>query len=270
MYSLKNASKLICTILFCFSLAVSVYAQTKSDTTTLVFVGTIHNATKNFTEKTLYNILLRVKPDIILVELEPTYFTADMIRDQYRRSSLENKVVMDYFFYEGPALRPYDIEYRNEIYAKNNYFNLQKQFSEALSKASDNKLLNEEAGRILQSVDAFGKMSSAYSMDKPDIFNSLSCDTAMSLKHKIDSEGLQRIVELTPSLKEFDSFIKFKNDFWVKRNNRMIENICMWTDSWPGKTIVVLCGFEHRYLLIDGIKNKMKDSKVKIRDYQSY
>jgi hypothetical protein len=193
-----------------------------------------------------------------------------MIREKYANISLENKAVTDYAKDKDVQLRPYDIEGRNRIYEKNNYFNLQKQFSAALSKAGENNLLNAEAKSILQSVDSFGEISFAFSKEKPEVINSSSCDVSMKLKHQYDSDGLIRIAALTLSLKEYESFCKWRSDFWALRNNTMTENIIKWCSAFQGKTIVVLCGFEHRYYLIDSLTKKIKDGKFKLRDYQTY
>jgi hypothetical protein len=167
-------------------------------------------------------------------------------------------------------LRPYDIESRNKIYEKNNYFNLQKELSKALSKADNDSLLNSEAKNLLIVIRSFGSISSSFSEEKPEVFNSSACDVSMGLKHYYDSEGLLLIVRSTPFLKEYINFCNWKSDFWRIRNDKMAENILNWCKVFKGKTIVVLCGFEHRYYLLDILKNKIKEESYLLKDFTSY
>ncbi len=62
-------------------------------------------------------------------------------------------------------------------------------------------------------------------------------------------KGIKRIVELTPALQRFEGFVRLRDDEWERRNRTMVKNILSRARENPGKRIVVLCSFEHRFFL---------------------
>jgi hypothetical protein len=65
----------------------------------------------------------------------------------------------------------------------------------------------------------------------------------------LTNQGIPEIVRLTPALKSCESCWDLTRAFWVKRNNEMSRNIRFFASEFPGKRLVALCGFEHRYYL---------------------
>ncbi len=56
--------------------------------TELVLLGTVHPPIENFTSDTLYNILLKIKPDLILYEVDSSFFTEAF---QFNKTSSSNE-----------------------------------------------------------------------------------------------------------------------------------------------------------------------------------
>jgi hypothetical protein len=237
------------------------------DSTTLIVVGTVHSARVNFNEKILLGILQKIKPDVILVELDSSFFDSSAnIKQEFINISLENKVVANYKQSTHVPLHPYDIEGRNQFYEKYNYFTLQQNVSKALKNAKQANQLNESSQLILDAITRFDDIAHAFSGAKPELFNSDPCDVSMRQKEYYDFDGMLQIVQHTPSLSPYIDFCKLKHDFWIKRNDTMVEKIIKWSKIYQGRKVVVLCGFEHRYYLLDSLRKKMSEGVYEIME----
>ncbi len=242
-----------------------------TDTTTIVIVGTVHKKTDKFTSQGLYSIMERVKPDLILVELDSSFFTPLMsIKPEFQHVSLENAAVSDYQKAYNIPIRPYDIEGRNKIYEKNNYFKLQKDLSTALNQADHDSLLSGESALALDAIDRFDLIGQSFGSESPEILNSGACDIAMESKQYYANDGMVKIVTSVPVLKQFTEFSTFKRDFWITRNDVMVTNIVACVKSIHPKTVLILCGFEHRYYLRNGIKSTIPLGAFILREYWTF
>jgi hypothetical protein len=241
-----------------------------NDTTSIVILGTVHNRTEKFTNDSLLNIIKRVNPDLILMELDSSFFTESMsIKPEFQKISLENTVLTDYLKYYKVQVRPYDIEGRNKTYNENRYFELQKELSKALNKARQEDLIQGEARILLNAIDRFDNITAAYASDYPDVINSSACSVAMESKQYYANEGMIRIVTSVPILNQFVKFVTFKRDFWIKRNDTMVSKILYWNKLIQPKTILVICGFEHKYYLSNSLKN-LSEKNYKVKEYRTF
>lgn len=243
----------------------------QSDTTTIVIVGTVHSATKYYDVQTLCRIVDRVKPDLVLVELDSSFFTPSMsLKPEFINISLENKAVSISLETRPVPVRPYDIEGRNRIYQEHNYFNLQREFGSALNVAERDNLLDTKAAFLLDAITRFDDIGSGFGSERPEVINSAACDVAMESKQYYAGEGMVQIVVSAPSLSQFEDFCKFRRDFWIKRNDAMVDNILSWTKQLRGKTVLVLCGYEHRYYLRKSLKKRGASDAIILKDYWAY
>lgn len=60
----------------------------QQEKTEVIVIGSIHQEVPNFNSETLYKILDQIKPDIILIEMDSSFFTKDF---QFKFSSKENE-----------------------------------------------------------------------------------------------------------------------------------------------------------------------------------
>ena len=242
-----------------------------ADTARIVVMGTVHNSSDNFNHGKLVAIIDRIRPDLILVELDSSFFMPDMsFKPETIDLRLENKAVSIYIKDHPVPVRPYEIEGRNRIYEEHDYFRLQKELSASLKNAVKDSLLVPEAKTLLDAIKRFDQISSALSLDRPEVFNSETCDNAMESKQYYGGEGLARIVALTPSLTKFSEFCKFKHNFWIRRNNTMVDNIIKRVSEFHPKTLLVICGFEHRYYLRNGLREKSLKEAILLKEYWAY
>ena len=70
--------------------------------------------------------------------------------------------------------------------------------------------------------------------------------------------------------KQTPAFVQWKytfSNFWITRNDAMVGHIIAWARSSPGKTVLVLCGFEHRYYLRNALDGRARSEGIAVREY---
>ncbi len=241
------------------------------DTSSIVIVGTVHRATEHYDVQTLCRIIERVKPDLILVELDSSFFTSSMtLKPEYVDVSMENKAVALSLQDHAIPIRPYDIEGRNKIYEQHGFFKLQRDLSAALNSAEKDSLLSNEASLFLDAIVRFDRIGAEFGSERPEVINSQACDAAMESKQYYAGEGMVRIITSVPVLARFADIARFRRDFWIARNDAMVNNIIASVKTFPGKTALVLCGYEHRYYLREALEERAKNGGFVVREFWSY
>jgi len=84
-----------------------------SKKTELVLLGTVHQPVENFTPDSLYNILVKIKPDLILFEVDSSFFTKEFKFIKTWESN-ENIATVKYMKNFDVDVRPYEFTGRNE------------------------------------------------------------------------------------------------------------------------------------------------------------
>ncbi len=106
-------------------------------------VGTVHNKTENFNADSIYNLLIKYKPDIILMELDSTFFYEDFT---YRTLFDGNEMIATVRFkmnYPKVKIRPVELEGREEIRDQLGvYPEITSEFGQTLNTLITNKNLN--------------------------------------------------------------------------------------------------------------------------------
>lgn len=241
------------------------------DSTSIVVLGTVHAPTPRYDQRILAAILERVRPDVILVELDSSFFDESMhIKPAFEHISMENAAVADYARRHQVTVRPYDIEGRNRIYQEHDYFAQQRKFSSALNAADKTHALDATSQALLGAVDRFDAISAAIGAERPEVINSAASDVAMAHKHYYGDEGLLQIARNTAALRAFETFCTFNRDFWTQRNEAMAAHIQHWTELLHPKVELVLGGYEHRYFLRQRLTAYATSHAVRLRDYWEF
>ncbi len=219
--------------------------------TTLCIIGTAHDSSAYINPQAIYVALEQVRPDVILCELEREFFTDDFRYDLEKYPDLlstnENISTYRYQQQNRTLLRPYEIEGRNEYYRTTDYFEKEQEMFSAMMQAYRDTTLTPASGdeweRFLKTVELFDVMARnslreintelyvRYSESKNLIVN----ETLTSVARRDFPEWLDAAVE--------------HQAFWDRRNAAMAENILAWCSEFPGKTLVVLAGQQHKYQL---------------------
>ena len=237
----------------------------------IVLVGTVHGPTPNFREETLVAILNRVKPDLILLELDPSFFDGSLnLPEAHRGVSLESRAATAYAKTAGARLRPFDIEGRNRFYQEHDYFNREAKLNQEVARLYDTGQLAPEARLLFERLLSLSAVRDACGNERPEVINSAACDTAVEKKHHYAFKGLGRIIELTPALKEAGPFWTLADDFWARRNGEMVRNIVKYAKELRPRRAVVLSGFEHRSYLRRRLAEQASGEGFVVREYWDY
>jgi hypothetical protein len=246
-------------------------AQRTGAPTEVVVIGTVHGATPNFSIDTLLGILDRVRPAVILVELDSSFFDGSShIRPEYQAISLENAAVTRFSARIGTPLRPYDIDGRNRTYEQHDYFAQQQQLSATIGQLDGRGAFGAEAKGLLRELHDLSAIRDAIGADRALVINSAASDTAIRLKQEYSYAGLRRIIELSPGLADFADFQQWAAEFWTKRNETMDANIVRIAALFPGQRVALICGYEHRYYLRSLLRNDETAGRLKLREYWNY
>jgi hypothetical protein len=246
-------------------------AQGTSAPAEVVVVGTVHGTTPRFSVDTLLGILDRVRPAVILVELDSSFFDDSLrLRPEYQAISLENAAVTRFSARTGTPLRPYDIEGRNRAYEQQDYFARQRRLSEAIGQLDRQGALVPEAKGRLRELDDLSAIRDAIGADRAVVINSAASDTAIRWKQEYGYAGLRRIIELSAGLADFADFWRWADEFWTRRNETMHANIVRIAALFRGRRVVVICGYEHRYYLRSLLRQDEATGRLKLREYWNY
>ncbi|GHT58519.1 hypothetical protein AGMMS50239_03230 [Bacteroidia bacterium] len=86
------------------------------------------------------------------------------------------------------------------------------------------------------------------------------------LKYRTIYDLIISITQDTEELNKWIPFAQLQKDFWVKRNEVMAENIVKYSKEFENKTIVVFMGFEHKYYIV----NLLKEQAINLVEYWEF
>jgi hypothetical protein len=252
--------------------------QAKSQKTSLVVLGTVHFPTKLINADTIYSAIKKVRPDIILLELDSSFFTSQF---QLKQLYDENEIqAADKYIKENRncIIRPYDFEGRNKYRVDMGFAQSDKVLKRLAMMYYANKLNTvavsswKKFQELTDSLDVIGKMDL-------DTINSIRTDNLVCERQFYQYKKIKEIIN---NKEEFlTSFeVSSKGDtltyreifnryayFEEWRNRVMVENILKIIGQNPGKRILVLTGFYHRDFLLTELTFKETALHFVIKEY---
>jgi len=243
-----------------FLILSTTSAQNKTSNTRLTIIGTIHTGNKHFDHKTLFKILKEINPDVILQEQSIEYnrvfglLTGNFLK--IWSPSIEDLAVQKYTrFNKKCKVLPYDIFINDRLKYKSEInINKDKIFEGLKIKHSENFITGND---ILEFAN--------YASIRTDYYNKIWDTTLERINRKDITEMTRIIYNLEKSFIQ-KLAIKYVTDttlvnwftdyinFWNKRNTYMSKKILSYAELYRGKNIVVLTGLDHKYYLLDKIK----------------
>jgi hypothetical protein len=244
------------------------FVQIMFSQTELCIVGEVHEERAYMNSDSVYNILLKIKPDVILIELDSTCFTIDF-RFIYPLDSLEgnqNVGAEKYRLQYKVDLRPFDVSGRNEWYIETNYFDNQDNMWKDIFNLYKN---NELSKRDKEDVDILLKVMNYNWMTVNSVrdLNEERMVKFLSLREKILYPKIVSIVENTEKLRHWVDFARIWETQWFERNAVMADNIKKIAKEYKNKRIVAFVGLEHKPGLLDLLKDS---NDFVIREYWTY
>jgi len=163
-------------------------------------------------------------------------------------------------------LRPFDIEGRNKFYNDHEYATKEPEMLFKIDSLFRNNVLAEKNYQEFEFFFTTFYLTSVrgYSLEE---VNSLMFRRLCELKHYIVWDLNVEIVKNTPALHEYIEFAEIRRDFWIKRNDAMVEHILFWCNEFENQTIVVLTGAEHLYYLYNNLEEIAEEKNIEIIEY---
>ncbi len=262
----KNISFILLFLLLITFTGTSLSIQYDIDTE-LYVIGTVHESTENFNSDTLLNILNEIKPDVILVECDSSYMTPDFqLKEDVKYAFLETSAITEYLKVRSAVMRPYDISGRDEFLDNINWKKTESDFFYDIVSLYETGKFNTESANIYERNYSMIKIAEDMTYSKASYINSPAGSSYTDTINYYTYEGLRKLIDITPELEKYMPYWDRVCSYWEKRNKTMIKNIIKVIEFYEGKKIVVLCGFAHKNILINGI-NESKNKKIVLKDF---
>ena len=265
----------------CISIIITLLLSCVKKQTNLVIIGTVHEPAKNFNPDSLYNILVQVKPDVILYELDSTFFDSDF---NFTKELFSNEFIATtrYTKNHNTIVRPYDFTGRNQHRINIGSRPTDGKVHELLDSLYLNGFLVENHHRIMSRYKKINKTLISKAYGKALDFNNAETDSISQLHQDIQYKKINVVVKAIPLFSEkfqvlpYGDSITFAEgyqraeNFWHLRNKTMAANIQKFIQAYEGKTIVVLNGFFHRYYLNKELRPYQDSMGFRIYEFYNF
>lgn len=246
--------------LVCVFFSLKGFGQSK-----VTIIGNVHYPSAAYNADTLYAILEQLKPDIILMELDSIAF-AKIFKQQY--PSKENEPVATLLYISRnphTTATPFEFEGRDNYRKEKGIKQASGQVDKLLDSLYKNKLLNKKQYRTVAKYYELTDTLTEYTKKPIAAFNNPRTDSLCRIRQYYQHVAIRKVINqrkefgqhfVVTTSQERVSLQRAYNrlcDFWDLRNKTMAKNILQTVSQNPGKKIVVLTGFFHRYYLLQEI-----------------
>lgn len=255
-------------IIIIASFVFITFVNSNADTTEVIIIGTTHNETENFNPDSLYNIFTKIQPYVILMESDSTYMTSDFqLKENIKDIANETKAVTKYLETNNALLRPYDIANRDNYLNNLRRRRTERSFFEELTELYESGRMSSNVSELISGLMNSMNYAEYLSYNTPFEINRPENDTLIKEINYYDFQAFHQIIDETPELSEYEEYWQDHTNFWVMRNNAMIDNIIQYTKEFNGKRLIVLCGFSHKPYLKNGLKDLEDNGHITIKEY---
>jgi hypothetical protein len=224
-----------------------VGAQTK-----LIIVGTVHNKTSNVTPDTIVAVLEKIKPDIILLEFDSSFFTKDF---RLKRKDISNESIAaaKYISLHPTPLRPFDLQGRNKYYERSGLLQHQYEAYQKLTRLRAT-LTDSEKKAVTEYIFLTSSLEQIAAKTLQEI-NTPETDKYVARQQTLMSDEILNVVLSHKEMATVKKTFVDDAEFWDKRNRAMATNIKRYCELNPGKKIAVLTGFYHKHFLTEALRD---------------
>ncbi|WP_340154957.1 hypothetical protein [uncultured Winogradskyella sp.] len=265
-------------------LTISILScNSKKTETKLTILGTMHFPTEKIDADSIYEVLKKVNPDYILMEIDSSFFNSDFT---FKKTFDENEYnAVAKYQKEKPSvkIRPIEFEGRNK-YRKSigifpeaslSFQKLNKLHNEKLYKADEQKIWDkyEYYWSLADSLDN-GNLKAINNKKADNIIDSLMYYQYSELlkitnsRTEFEDSGLIDAKKDTITLKEY--YKKWSEFEGTDRNNALSNNTLNIVKNNPNNTFIVLTGFKHRFYIIKTLRQKQKEHNFELIEFYEY
>lgn len=233
----------------------------------VVILGTKHNGNKFLNTNSLFKIIQRINPDIILLEFDSTSVSDCDIKKvngaklaeffgiwdnpiEYRAARKFKEIKPDI------CLAPFDIYIPNRREHIAYQRLMEKSHLEKLSSLfNENKLNETDSVQFAQ----YTKINNAL-LEKLDsnlfIMNRESLNDTIRVISVLENNFIRQITSKYSELQPYSNWYNASSDFWEQRNNGMCLKIMRELNANSDRTILILTGLMHKYYLTNFLCKK--------------
>jgi len=227
--------------------------------TEIIVIGTIHdahNTSPYYNTQDLKRILLKLRPNALLIEIPENQMGKDgRVLEQDRVGPeiiTADEVASELHI---PQI-PFDHPNRNESNGL-----LLKQWNEIQPRIAQlNQDIKSKHSLDLQFISLYdlanAGLQSTQTRATAATVNSEACDALTSIWYSIFQDILLSLAENYPGYDDLVPVLNHARDWWHERNTVMTENIMKAAKAYGGRRLVIMTGSAHRYTLRDLLKRQ--------------
>jgi hypothetical protein len=245
----------------------SADALIDANKTQVVIIGTLHKRhykSQKYSPEILKEIIISLKPDAILIEqdlsqVDPSGRPLEKFRAKDPNWDPENWITDEVAMQLGIKQIPFDRPDREEYYKKTNFLQRRKDYMASIKKWFEElKKDNPKSAdlKILQLLDSAFTASAQMRNGPPTILNSEGFDALTRLRRSLAFDIIPEILKKYPAYKSLSEEGHFIKDVWEERNRIMAKNIVKAAEQYPDRSLMVVTGAMHRYILRDLLKDE--------------
>ena len=245
----------------------------------VIVIGNVHTPMPSYNADSLYKIMEQIKPDIILHEIDGSYFTSDFRFKEPSKENEQNASEKYVAKYPATLLRPFEFEGRNEYRRAKGIKQSENPTMDLLdSLYTSGKLTKKQAEavaeykRLTEQLNSFGYKSAKE-------FNNKRTDSISKLRQHYQHYEIRQVINerkeftkrfVTTTTNEKVNYAEGYNrfcDFWDLRNQTMAKNIVAVVQNNRGKKVVVLTGYFHRYYLLELLNKARAQANFTLKEF---
>lgn len=246
----------------------NAYAQPEVRRTELLIIGTIHSGNKEFDHNTLFELLEKLKPDVILWEQSVKFKrvfglrTAKFLR--IWNPGIEQLALQKYSrLNKGIPILPFDTTMKSRKSFIKRAIAVEQAFYDSLYSAkktvTDSSVYADFASKHFYYY-SFLDTASLERINQNDMVN--RSRELHSMEEKVILPMGEKYMPASMVVSGFSDEMQF----WKKRNEYMVSQILKYAKQFAGKRIIVLTGLNHKYYLLDKLTD-LKDENVALLDF---
>jgi hypothetical protein len=246
-------------LFICISLNQKTEAQTiKESQHCITIVGTIHTGSQFINHHTLYRLLDEIKPDIVFREQSEPYKHVFGLRTGYFLRLIKPSI-------EQLSLQRYTQKHRQVIVIPFDTMIPQRRSYIANNALMEAKLDQQLDLAIMTKSDSieWNHYKMTYNNYYTFVFNNslaaINQDSTVSLTrelyHMMEKQLSSLVSRYSTDSTLLNWFVHERN-FWLLRNQYMVNKISQVIEANPGKKLLVMTGLNHKYILIDLLQKK--------------
>lgn len=259
------------------SLSFILLLACQSPKSNIVLIGTVHQPIEHFNADSLYTILEKVSPDLILFEVDSSFFTEDF-KFIKTWDSNENIAVVRYMETHKVDIRPYDFTGRNEHRIAIGSRPTDSKATSLLDSLYKENVLSSTDRVSYERFQQLTNELNSYAYLGAENFNNATVDSIAKLRQDQQYRVLYDIMRNYPifaesfhlkadgdSVSYLEGF-KRAGDFWYLRTKTMANNIRHFAENFNYKRIVVLNGYYHRFYIYEQLQ-KHNSGNYSIKEF---